>query len=601
MKVRFLLLACTVLLAALLSTAVTFAADVTVGTGTPGSCTESAFNTAFATVQTSNGTLIFNCGAAPHTITFTSRKMVNESITIDGGGLITLSGGGNTTVFEINDDVPLLTLKNLTIANGKATAPTAAGVCGGNACGGGVRGHYRASLTVINCTFTNNLAVASAIVKLKSLDYGGGAIYMHTGTLTVENSTFTNNQVTNGSGGAIHLLHSNAFISDTTFDGNHTNYYGGAIYTDGTINDGNGITDDGLLNFTRVTFSNNYSQGQGGAVFNYMYINRQTNILAKYQDVRFIDNTINPDLVGDAYGGALRIGNGPAQIYNSYFSGNTAQLSGGAIWTAEAATVGVWNSTFFGNEAVDDFEGFGGAIHVSSSGLFSITNATFANNQAGEFGGAIWSKGSNVSLVNDIFEDNRASNLWDTSQTCDMTYSNVRNSIQWPPLMPGDKKCGASIRIVDPVLAGPFLEEGFTETMALGDNSAAIDAADSAYCLETDQRGRYRTFDGNWDGKGGCDFSVPSALNAPPYRNVFTTAGATLTWNRVLWATNYEIQVDNNPDFSSVNQDIVVDGSTFSTTTGSDQEGVYYWRVRAQDGSGHWGGWSTPDTFLMTP
>lgn len=588
------------------------AADVVVGSGTPGSCDEAAFNFALSQALSSNGTLIFNCGAAPHTITFTQTKHITSSITIDGGDLITLSGNSLITVLEIEDDVPLLTLKNLTIADGKASPAVPYGVCRSNACGGGVRGHFRASLTVINCTFRNNQANATALVRLTSLDYGGGAIYLHTGVLTVQNSQFINNHVQNGSGGAIHLLHSNAFISDTTFDSNSTNYYGGAIYTDGTINDGAGITTNGILQFTRVTFSNNTSLGQGGAVFNYLYINRQTNILAEYRDVRFFNNSVNPDLlVKDAYGGALRIGNGPARIYNTTFSGNTAKKQGGALWTGEAASVALWNSTFYNNDAVgvNSSDGYGGAMYVASSGLFSLTSATVANNHAGQFGGGIWSKGSNVSLINDIFSNNTATNPWGVSQHCDRTYGSARNNIQWPALA-GDTRCGA-VKFADPLLAAPppTINEGFTETMALQNGSPAIDAGDSAYCLEADQRGRFRTFDGNWDGKGLCDigayefvsFNVPSAPNAPPYRNVFTTAGATLTWNRVASAASYEIQIDNNYNFSSVNQDAIVSADTLSLVTDSFQEGVYYWRVRARDASNHWGAWSTPDSFLMTP
>ncbi|MCA9955010.1 MAG: hypothetical protein KC434_09840, partial [Anaerolineales bacterium] len=60
-----------------------------VGSGTPGSCTEAALNTALS----GGGSISFNCGGS-HTITLTSQKTINSNTTINGGGQITLSGGG---------------------------------------------------------------------------------------------------------------------------------------------------------------------------------------------------------------------------------------------------------------------------------------------------------------------------------------------------------------------------------------------------------------------------------------------------------------------------------------------------------------------------
>src|SRR5262245_34631472 len=66
------------------------AVAVQVGNGDPASCTEAAFNTAFAM----GGTVTFSCGPDPWTIVFTTAKVVTGTITIDGGNLIALDGGG---------------------------------------------------------------------------------------------------------------------------------------------------------------------------------------------------------------------------------------------------------------------------------------------------------------------------------------------------------------------------------------------------------------------------------------------------------------------------------------------------------------------------
>jgi hypothetical protein len=83
-------------------------ADAVVGTCTAGSCTEAALDAALgcgapsgsppASNCAGGGTVTFNCGASPITITVTSQETIAADTSIDGGGLITLSGGGTTRV-----------------------------------------------------------------------------------------------------------------------------------------------------------------------------------------------------------------------------------------------------------------------------------------------------------------------------------------------------------------------------------------------------------------------------------------------------------------------------------------------------------------------
>ena len=42
----------------------------------------------------------FNCGASPTTITVTGTKSISADTTIDGGNLITISGGNRVGVFS---------------------------------------------------------------------------------------------------------------------------------------------------------------------------------------------------------------------------------------------------------------------------------------------------------------------------------------------------------------------------------------------------------------------------------------------------------------------------------------------------------------------
>jgi hypothetical protein len=118
----------------------------TVGNGTPGSCTEAALNTAL----NGGGSVYFNCGSNPLTITVSSEKVIAANTTIDaltnGQALITLSGGGSKRIFNMQGNIQF-TVKNLTLADGK-TADQGAAI---NNSGGG-------TLTVSNCKFNNNIS-----------------------------------------------------------------------------------------------------------------------------------------------------------------------------------------------------------------------------------------------------------------------------------------------------------------------------------------------------------------------------------------------------------------------------------------------------------
>lgn len=72
--------------------------DHIIGNGTPESCTSEAFINAIA----KGGKIVFNCGPEPVVITLGKpAKVFNDArpdIVIDGGGLITLSGGGISSI-----------------------------------------------------------------------------------------------------------------------------------------------------------------------------------------------------------------------------------------------------------------------------------------------------------------------------------------------------------------------------------------------------------------------------------------------------------------------------------------------------------------------
>ncbi|MFO0639166.1 MAG: hypothetical protein U0183_08130 [Polyangiaceae bacterium] len=147
-----------------------------VGDGTPESCTSRAFVDAVA----KGGVITFACGAAPKTIVLEeTAKVVNTSpiVVIDGGGKITLSGGGKVRILYQNtcdekqkfttphcqdQETPKLTVQNLTFVDGNAK---------GEALGGGGAIFDRGGrLKIVKSRFFRNACDA------EGQDVGGGAV-----------------------------------------------------------------------------------------------------------------------------------------------------------------------------------------------------------------------------------------------------------------------------------------------------------------------------------------------------------------------------------------------------------------------------------------
>ncbi len=148
-----------------------------VGSGTPDSCTSSAFVDAVA----QGGVITFDCGAAPVTIALDQTAKVfndkSDKVVIDGGGKVTLSGGGNVRILYQNtcdqdqvwttphcddQEFPQLTVQNLTFAGGNAKSTGQ---------GGGAIYAQGGRLKVINSQFFNNACPDTGP------DVAGGAIY----------------------------------------------------------------------------------------------------------------------------------------------------------------------------------------------------------------------------------------------------------------------------------------------------------------------------------------------------------------------------------------------------------------------------------------
>ena len=206
---------------------------------------------------------------------------IRGTITIEGGGH-SISGDGQFRIFDV--DGGDLTVRNLTLENGRATDST----------GGAIRLRNGARLTVEDSRFEANRAKRSgARGRVTMLRNFGGAIAADSGnvSLTVNRSIFTRNEA-DDIGGALYLQGS-VSISNSAFTFNRASHaYGGAIHGEA-----------GGIEVVNSAFRNN-STAAVGAV---MTIDRANVTLTH---VTMVDNTAQAG--GDAidkFGGVLRLRN----------------------------------------------------------------------------------------------------------------------------------------------------------------------------------------------------------------------------------------------------------------------------------------------------
>lgn len=507
-------------------------ADNVVGDGTPESCTEEAL---LAAVLRS-GSITFNCGENPITITVSDDLKINYDTVIDGGGtqqrglvtlgannatqggLVTLSGSNSTRVFWVAESVGL-TLKNLTVKDGREPGP--------NGEGGGIFGNDKNLIVVQNAIFTNNDGTGGDQLN------GGGAIFSGSySTLNISDSLFEKNKGING--GAINNLLSELTIENTTFTQNESTragelsdgHGGGAIYIDGAV----GLKDDpnagGVVRIRSSTFYTNTTAGQGGAIFSWVYNPDRVSI----ETSTFSGNVALTNSSGNqALGGALYHGGGVLNVSYSTFMHNLAQRQGGATWTDGDYLSTFTNNTFAYNRAVENLVtgsgGLGGAM--AGGGNTRCVNCTIAENHAGEKGGAIYfnkadSNGKEFKLLNTLIINNTAFNNGnDTNiyqQCADDVLTDEGGNIQYPgknASSQDDINCTETVQVINPLLEPLANNGGSTRTMALQGTSKAIDAGTSNGCPSLDQRSKQRPLDGDGDGVKQCD-SGAYEYDGPP-------------------------------------------------------------------------------------
>ena len=462
-----------------------------VGNGTSSSCTEAALSAAVA----AGGLVSFNCGSGNTTIPVTSEISVTKPTVIDGGGAVTLDGGGANRILHLQG-WNTLSVRNLRLINGFGGEPPNGRPTDylddnfNDDSGGAIKAEFSSSLEIINSTFQNNTAFFAS---------GGAVTIGSMGTLTVTGSVFDSNQ--GGYGGAIYALVTNVDIRNSMFTNNGMAYSnqttpwypgaGGAVNVDGAGASVNGAPP--TVSLCGVDVENNFSSSSGGGLSLWIYAPEQIIV----DRSTFRNNRVWVDNQGNAKGGGVSLGMGYSDTPNvvgtiivkdSTFLSNIADVIGGGLNTdCDGGPCSVTNSTFFANTAGTSGSdhhngGWGSSAWIPPPPYVTLDNDTFADGRGNDVG---------LSLDGRLFVINNSVFLEDGPAVCNLearaTGSNV---LQYSANGLTTSCIAGGILSSDPQLSDPANNGGPTLTMLPAPASPLIDAGSN--CEPTDQRGEAR-------------------------------------------------------------------------------------------------------------
>jgi len=381
-----------------------------------------------AALANNTGEIAFTCDGTIH---ITTTKLIGADTVLDATGHnITISGGNAVRVFTVNPGVQL-TLRNLTVANGRTTTTVVNGQV--ITCGGGMENNG-GIVTLVDCTFSNNVVVGAA----NGGNGSGGAINNeNNGSLLLTNCTLLNNSVTAGSG-------TTAIDGSTGTGGTGYYGYGGGIYNKG-----------GTVVIVNSTFSGNQAIGGTGGIggrgfdgYQYWY---STGLFSGYWVTVPGGPGGNGGDGGDGFGGSLYNASGTVTMVNvTLVHGSAIPGSGGAPGYHGAYSSGYPMAGYPG------YNSYGGNIGFGSGGVaLKNTIVAYGSGAPGyNCSGALVDNGNNLC----------------SDSSAGFSAANSYNG-------------------VDPLLAANVADNGGpTLTLVLAGNSPAINSGDSNFAPSTDQR-----------------------------------------------------------------------------------------------------------------
>jgi hypothetical protein len=438
-----------------------------VGGGSAAGCTEAALRAAVA----KGGIVVFDCGNAPVTITLSSEILVAGDTTLDGGGLVTLSGGGASRILHVGDDyydsTPVLTVQHLAFEDGYTTDEF---ITLSRAQSGGAIFLEGASLVAIDCTFSNNQCAGNGGYVT------GGAIGGYgEGTIVIQASRFSGNSGSNG--GAIGMENKDVTIVSSIFTGNHATGIVGFGLEGGA---GGAISHEALghsLTLCGDVFRGNVATEVGGALFRIGF--DAENDPPSTVDISRSTFDRNGERSSPGIGGAIGISGAIFKLSDSTVSGNVAGVDGGGIsLSLSDGIVDFTNVTIVNNNSLG-----GGGVQFGGQVKGKLTNLTVSGND----GGGLYGAGPDLVLRNSIIANNLAGNASPSNPSCDSSFVDRGPNLQFPMF---GAACTSSIVSADPEL-GPLEDNG-------GPTKTLRPAADSTAkglgldCPAMDQTGALR-------------------------------------------------------------------------------------------------------------
>lgn len=291
-----------------------------------------------------------------------------------------------------------------------------------------------------DCTFEENLlvdsseqcggALTASDTELLRITEGsfrgnwakdGGALCAYDTTLELSSVPFEENQAW-GLGGAVYLAHE---------DEGHASGIDGCEFTGNTVDGGTDVGQGGALYIvsgvsgeslaiTDSLFQGNEAELDGGAVYS-----------TGFDDLSISGSDFEVNLAGANGAGILFDSGSEFDLTDSTLSGNSGGWEGGAVSILSSVRVEIESNDFEGNQAGygagiyveysedtyvqdntftdNEASGRGGGLRLYESGPVIVSGNTYTGNQA-EYGGgmAIWFS-SDISLTDEVVQDNTAS------------------------------------------------------------------------------------------------------------------------------------------------------------------------------------------------
>jgi hypothetical protein len=253
-----------------------------------------------------------------------------------------------------------------------------------------------------------------------------------------------------------------------------------------------GLTSGPEVGISGVTLTGGHSAAAGGAV------SLEAGSLS-ISDTAIRDNTTSGS---SSVGGGVFQDGGTLDVVRSEISGNHASSHGGGV-DLDGGDSTFTNTTIANNESAKQ----GGGIDRDTDGTIKLTNVTISRNISDDTsdnsGGISDDSTPIIQAVNTIVALNTANGV---RSDCESTEDSLGHNLD------SNSSCfttSTDLHASDPGLGDLADNGGPTRTNALLEGSPAIDAADSASCPATDQRGVSRPQ------RGGCDIGAFELAPAP--------------------------------------------------------------------------------------